>query len=32
MEEDGFIALSAITLYGFALWVKWWLWKKENEK
>ena len=32
MESDGFIVGIALIIYVGGMWVKWWLWKKENDK
>lgn len=32
MESDVFIASIALIIYVGGMWLKWWMWKKENEK
>lgn len=32
MESDVFIAAIALIIYVGGMWVKWWLWKRENDK
>jgi hypothetical protein len=31
MESDVFIVGIALIIYVGGMWVKWWLWKRENE-
>lgn len=32
MESDVFIVSIALIIYVGGMWLKWWMWKKENEK